>query len=161
MWIDIVEDDAHTVGRWLTDRAAASPRRIAIDDRGVTIDYATLAFRATSLAESLRDAGYGPGDRVATVSGNSTDHVVAFFASALAGVAFVPLSWRSTPRELVACTRPIAARPRPRRGGVRLPRERGAARRLRHAARRRARHDGDRGVRPAVAVAAHTATRAR
>ncbi|MGL4255983.1 MAG: class I adenylate-forming enzyme family protein, partial [Microbacterium sp.] len=43
----------------------------------------------------------GPGDRIATVSGNSADHVVAFFACALAGVAFVPLSWRLTPRELV------------------------------------------------------------
>ena len=40
------EDGSHTVGRWLTDRAAQSPRRIAIDDRGVTIDYATLALRA-------------------------------------------------------------------------------------------------------------------
>lgn len=95
-----VEDEAHTIGRWLTDRAAHSPRRIAIDDRGVTIDYATLAARATELAGALRAAGYGPGHRVATVSGNSTDHVVAFFACALAGIAFVPLSWRSTPREL-------------------------------------------------------------
>ncbi|MET0813103.1 MAG: class I adenylate-forming enzyme family protein, partial [Microbacterium sp.] len=100
MWDEMVEDDPHTVGRWLTDRAATSPRRIAIDDRGVTIDYATLALRATALADALRDAGYGAGDRIATVSGNSTDHVVAFFASALAGVAFVPLSWRLTPREL-------------------------------------------------------------
>jgi fatty-acyl-CoA synthase len=95
-----IEDEAHTIGRWLADRAAHSPRRIAIDDRGVTIDYATLAARATQLAGALRAAGYGPGHRLATVSGNSTDHVVAFFACALAGIAFVPLSWRSTPREL-------------------------------------------------------------
>ncbi|GAA1914470.1 long-chain fatty acid--CoA ligase [Microbacterium aoyamense] len=100
MFTGIVEDDPHTVGRWLADRAATSPRRIAIDDRGVTIDYATLALRASALADALRDAGYGAGDRIATVSGNSTDHVVAFFACALAGVAFVPLSWRLTPREL-------------------------------------------------------------
>lgn len=95
-----LDDGPHTVGRWLTDRAARSPQRIAIDDRGVTTDYATLAGRATGLAEALRQAGYGPGDRIATVSGNSTDHVVAFFACALAGIAFVPLSWRLTPREL-------------------------------------------------------------
>jgi fatty-acyl-CoA synthase len=95
------DDGPHTIGRWLTDRAARSPRRIAVDDRGVTTDYATLAARSTSLAGALRDAGYGPGDRIATVSGNSTDHVVAFFACALAGLAFVPLSWRLTPRELV------------------------------------------------------------
>lgn len=95
------EDGAHTVGRWLTDRAARSPQRTAIDDRGVRTDYATLSSRAISLAERLRRGGYGPGDRIATVSGNSADHVVAFFACALAGIAFVPLSWRLTPRELV------------------------------------------------------------
>lgn len=99
-WDVDLDDGAHTIGRWLTDRAARSPRRIAIDDRGVTSDYATLAARATSLAEGLRQSGFGPGDRVATVSGNSTDHVVVFFACALSGVAFVPLSWRLTPREL-------------------------------------------------------------
>lgn len=95
-----LDDGSHTIGRWLIDRAARSPRRIAIDDRGVTIDYATLARRATELADGLRAGGYGPGHRLATISGNSTDHVVAFFACALAGVAFVPLSWRNTPREL-------------------------------------------------------------
>ncbi|MDZ8202020.1 AMP-binding protein [Microbacterium sp. SSW1-59] len=90
----------HTVGRWVTDRAAQSPHAIAIDDRGVTVDYATLAGRARALAASLSRAGYGPGNRIATVSGNSADHVVAFFGCALAGVAFVPLSWRLTPGEV-------------------------------------------------------------
>ncbi len=95
-----IEDGPHTIGRWLVDRAARTPQLTAIDDRGVRTDYATLAGRATELAEKLRRAGYGPGDRIGTVSGNSTDHVVAFFACALAGVAFMPLSWRLTPREL-------------------------------------------------------------
>lgn len=95
-----IDDGPHTIGRWLVDRAARSPERIAVDDRGVTTDYTTLAARATGLADGLRRAGYGPGDRIATVSGNSTDHVVAFFACALTGIAFVPLSWRLTPREL-------------------------------------------------------------
>ncbi|GAA5199223.1 class I adenylate-forming enzyme family protein [Microbacterium jejuense] len=95
-----IDDGPHTIGRWLVDRAARSAERIAIDDRGVTTDYATLAGRASALAGALRDAGYGPGERIATVSGNSTDHVVAFFACAIAGIAFVPLSWRLTPREL-------------------------------------------------------------
>jgi len=95
-----IDDGPHTVGRWILDRATRSPERIAIDDRGVTTTYATLAARSSDFADRLRLAGYGPGDRIATVSGNSTDHVVAFFACALAGVAFVPLSWRLTPREL-------------------------------------------------------------
>ena len=100
-WDADLEDGAHTIGRWIVDRALQSPQRIAIDDRGVTVDYATLAGARRHLAEGLRQSGYGPGDRIATVSGNSSDHVVAFFACALAGVAFVPLSWRLTPRELV------------------------------------------------------------
>ncbi|GAA1848623.1 class I adenylate-forming enzyme family protein [Microbacterium koreense] len=100
--LDVVEDDPHTIGRWLVDRAARTPRRIAIDDRGVTIDYAALSSRSVELARGLRVAGYGRGDRIATVSGNSADHIVAFFACALAGAAFVPLSWRLTAGELGA-----------------------------------------------------------
>ncbi|ALJ20035.1 class I adenylate-forming enzyme family protein [Microbacterium sp. No. 7] len=90
----------HTIGRLLADRAAATPHRVAIDDRGVTIAYRALDARAAALADRLRRRGYGPGDRIATVSGNSIDHVVAFFACARAGIAFVPLSWRLAPREL-------------------------------------------------------------
>ncbi|UJP11259.1 AMP-binding protein [Microbacterium sp. KUDC0406] len=93
-------DGVHTVGRWLHDRASATPERIAIDDRGVTTSYRELAARAERLARRWTDAGYGPELRVATVSGNSADHVVAFFACAMTGMAFVPLSWRLTPIEL-------------------------------------------------------------
>ncbi|GAA3916406.1 class I adenylate-forming enzyme family protein [Microbacterium invictum] len=93
-------DGAHTIGRWLHDRALHDGDRLAIDDRGVTIDYAGLDRRVQGLANRLRAAGYGPGDRIATVSGNSIDHVVAFFACARAGIALVPLSWRLTAQEL-------------------------------------------------------------
>ncbi|MCR2801159.1 AMP-binding protein [Microbacterium sp. zg-Y818] len=93
-------DGPHTIGRWLTARADATPGRIAIDDRGVTITYGELAQRAAALAHRLASAGYRPGQRIATISGNSIDHVVAFFACAHSGLAFVPLSWRLAPREL-------------------------------------------------------------
>jgi len=96
------ETSRHTIGRFLLDRAAQHPDRIAIDDRGVRTDYGTLARRADALAQRLREAGYGPGHRIATVSASSTDQVIAFFACALAGVAFVPLSWRLTASELSA-----------------------------------------------------------
>lgn len=91
----------HTIGRWLRERAGADPRKIAIDDRGVALDYASLHDRAQRLADQLTRAGYGAGQRIATLSGNSSDHVVAFFACALLGITFVPLSWRLTPGELV------------------------------------------------------------
>lgn len=93
-------DSLHTLGRWTRDRAVATPHRVAVDDRGVVLTYQQLDSRASALAEAFLDRGYGVGDRIATVSGNSADHVVVFFACAKAGLVLVPLSWRLTPREL-------------------------------------------------------------
>ncbi|WP_136708732.1 AMP-binding protein [Agromyces sp. H66] len=95
-------DGLHTLGRWTRDRARATPDRIAIDDRGVVVTYRELDARAERLAAGLRAAGYAVGDRIATITGNSADHVVLFFACAKAGLVLVPLSWRLAPRELAA-----------------------------------------------------------
>lgn len=93
-------DGLHTLGRWTRDRATATPSRAAVDDRGVELTYRELDERATALAEAFLDRGYGVGDRIATITGNSADHVVLFFACAKAGLVLVPLSWRLSPREL-------------------------------------------------------------
>ncbi|PTT59932.1 AMP-binding protein, partial [Arthrobacter sp. HMWF013] len=95
-------DGLHTLGRWTTDRSLATPHRIAIDDRGCTLTYGELERRAAALAAVLQAAGYVTGDRIATLTGNSSDHVVVFFACAKAGLVLVPLSWRLSPRELSA-----------------------------------------------------------
>jgi fatty-acyl-CoA synthase len=42
------------------------------------------------------------GDRIATVTGNSSDQVVLLFACAKAGLVLAPLSWRLSPHELAA-----------------------------------------------------------
>lgn len=93
-------NDDQTIGRWLSDSARAFAHRVAIDDRGVTTTYGDLERRVGLLARRLHDAGYRAGDRVATVTGNSAEHVVALFACARLGIALVPMSWRSTAREL-------------------------------------------------------------
>ncbi|BCW66440.1 acid--CoA ligase [Arthrobacter sp. NicSoilB4] len=95
-------DGLHTLGRWTTDRSLATPHRIAVDDRGCTLSYGELERRASGLAAGLKSAGYATGDRIATLTGNSSDHVVVFFACAKAGLVLVPLSWRLSPRELAA-----------------------------------------------------------
>ncbi|GAA1448329.1 long-chain fatty acid--CoA ligase [Mycobacterium cookii] len=92
--------DSHTLGRWLVDSARRHPGKVAIDDRGVSVTYAELERRSDALAQSFVRAGYGVGDRIATLSGNSADHVVLFFACAKSGLAMVPLSWRLTASEL-------------------------------------------------------------
>lgn len=90
----------HTLGRWPADRARLQPDRVAIVDRGVELSYADLDARSAALAAAWLRAGYRPGERVATLVGNSADHVVAFFACARAGLVLVPLSWRLTATEL-------------------------------------------------------------
>lgn len=91
---------AHTLFRWIADRARMTPDSVAVDDRGVTTTYAELTRGANVLADALTAAGYGRGDRVATLTGNSTDHIELFFACAKLGIALVPLSWRLSPVEL-------------------------------------------------------------
>lgn len=95
-----MNDELHTLGRWTSDRALATPDRVAVDDRGVVLTYRDLDDRACKLAQALLKRGYGVGDRIATITGNSADHVVLFFACAKAGLILVPLSWRLSPREL-------------------------------------------------------------
>ena len=95
-----MSDGLHTLGRWTRDRAVATPDRVAVDDRGVVLTYRELDDRASRLAENLLERGFGVGDRIATITGNSADHVVVFFACAKAGLVLVPLSWRLAPREL-------------------------------------------------------------
>lgn len=93
---------AHTLGRWPGDQARLHPQRVAILDRGVELTYGELDRRSAALARAWRRAGYRTGDRIATLVGNSADHVVTFFACARAGVVLVPLSWRLTTTELAA-----------------------------------------------------------
>ena len=95
-----VADGQHTLGRWPADRARIAPSHAAIVDRGVVLSYGELERRVEAQAMVLRGAGIGSGMRVATLVGNSADHVVLFFACARVGAALAPLSWRLAPAEL-------------------------------------------------------------
>lgn len=90
----------HTLGRWPADRARIAPEHAAIVDRGVVLSYGQLEERVQRLTAELREAGVGRGARVATLVGNSAEHVVLLFACARVGAALAPLSWRLTPAEL-------------------------------------------------------------
>src|SRR5690625_6405878 len=80
------EPGGHTLGRWTADHARLTPAKVAIDERGRRTTYAELDTRAATLAERLLRAGYRRGMRIATLTRNSTDHVVLFFACAKAGL---------------------------------------------------------------------------
>ena len=89
-----------TLGRWIRDRARTTPGRVAIDCRGAETTYAELDERSDRLAAGLLAAGLTPGDRVATLTATSPEHVVVFFACAKAGVILMPLNTRLAEPEL-------------------------------------------------------------
>jgi fatty-acyl-CoA synthase len=90
-----------TLGRWLADRASTTPDRVAIDYHDREVDYRELDEAANRLASSFAERGLQRGDRVATLTGNTPEHVAAFFACARLGLILAPLSWRLTAPELV------------------------------------------------------------
>ena len=117
------------VGEWPAHGARHGADRVAVQDPSSRLSYADLDRRATLLADRLRAAGLGRGDRLATVTANSADHVVACFACAKAGLVLAPLSWRASTTELAAMledARPALVatddthRPAAQRAGARL-----------------------------------------
>jgi fatty-acyl-CoA synthase len=90
----------HTLGRWLEDRARNTPARVAIEVGGTQITYGELAVRAWRMGSALAARGIERGDRVATLTPNSADHVALLFACARLGLALQPLNWRLLPPEL-------------------------------------------------------------
>jgi fatty-acyl-CoA synthase len=92
--------NAHTLDRWIRDRARPTPGRGALDHLGRVVTYAELDDASDRLAGSFLEHGLERGDRVATLTGNSPEHVAVFFACAKLGLALAPLSWRLAPAEL-------------------------------------------------------------
>ncbi|MFO1426183.1 MAG: AMP-binding protein [Steroidobacteraceae bacterium] len=93
---------------WLAYYAEFDPARLAAVDlaTGRQFGYGEFNARATRLATGLRERhGVRPGDRVAFLAHNSTDHFEAMFACWKLGAIFVPLSWRLAPPELGAVLR--------------------------------------------------------
>jgi fatty-acyl-CoA synthase len=89
-----------TLGRWLRDRALASPARVAIEHAGEGTTYASLEARSARLASALVGLGLRRGDRVATLTRNRPEQVELFFACASAALVLAPMSWRLAPGEL-------------------------------------------------------------
>ena len=92
--------DLHTIGRWIADRARSTPERVAVDFEGRLVTYRELDEGADAFAAAFAEAGLRPGDRVATLTGNSPEHVQILFACAKAGLILLPLSWRLSAPEL-------------------------------------------------------------
>jgi len=88
------------IGRIIRDRTRTTPDRIAIVAGEREVTYAQLDAASDAVATALLARGLRHGDRVATLTGNSPEHVAVFFACAKAGLILLPLNWRLAPAEL-------------------------------------------------------------
>ncbi len=139
---------------WLVERAARTPRAIALETSAGSQSYAELAERAGQRAAALARRGIAPGERVALLIGNRVEFAEWLHAAALARVILVPLNVRLAPAELARqLTDAGALAPRARRGRARADRSRRGGRRGRARAReRRARGGGAPGAAPDLAL---------
>jgi fatty-acyl-CoA synthase len=90
----------HTIDRWIRDRARTTPERVAIDQDGRLVTYRELDEGSDNYAATFAERGLRRGDRVATLTGSTPEHVQIFYACAKAGLTLLPLSWRLSPAEL-------------------------------------------------------------
>lgn len=82
------------------DALPAPPARTALRYGDVTLSHGELRDRATAHANTLRDAGIAPGDRVAVWATPEPDTLVMLYGNMLSGVVSVPLNPAVGVREL-------------------------------------------------------------
>ena len=88
------------LGRVLIGAAERTPRALAVVDGERRFDYAAWLDTVARAAAGLGGLGLRPGDRLAVVMQNRWEMAALHWACQLAGVAVVPLNWRSTADEL-------------------------------------------------------------
>ncbi|MBD0321793.1 MAG: amino acid adenylation domain-containing protein, partial [Aldersonia sp.] len=86
-----IDAGAKTLGGLFADRAELSPDAVAVVYEGDTLTYGEFAARVNRLARYLVSAGVRPETRVALGMRRGVDLVVAMFAVATAGGAYVPV----------------------------------------------------------------------
>jgi len=96
----VTGDGRHTIGRWIRDRARATPERVAVDYADRLVTYGELDAGSDAFAAAFHERGLRRGDRVATLTGNTPEHVMVMFACAKAGLVLVPISWRLAAPEI-------------------------------------------------------------
>lgn len=84
-------DLSRSLAALLADALHVNAQRPALQFEGQSLSYAELAQRAWALANHLREAGLGAGDRVALCMPRSPELVIALLATLLSGAAYVPL----------------------------------------------------------------------
>ncbi|HEX4109483.1 MAG TPA: long-chain-fatty-acid--CoA ligase [Solirubrobacteraceae bacterium] len=86
----------------IRDLAAERPDATALVCGERRMSYAELDARSSAVACALRDAGQGPGSRIAHLDHNAPEAIELLFGAAKIGAVLVPLNWRLAAPELAA-----------------------------------------------------------
>ena len=76
------------------------PGKRALVDRPREFTWKELNERINQLANALLGMGCEKGDRIAIIAYNSSEYIESIFASAKAGLIFVPLNFRLSLQEI-------------------------------------------------------------
>jgi acyl-CoA synthetase (AMP-forming)/AMP-acid ligase II len=90
----MAEADRSTLLHSLSATVARLPHKTAFTFEGRATDFATFDRRTDQVAAVLREAGIGPGERIAYIGKNSDVYFEALFGAMKAGVVMVPVNWR-------------------------------------------------------------------
>ncbi|MEC5425626.1 o-succinylbenzoate--CoA ligase [Virgibacillus sp. C22-A2] len=89
------------IAYWIHKRALITPVRVAVISKSSQSTYQELSRKINEMAAALRHTYFlEKGDRVAILSQNREEYVVAYFAIAQLGLVAVPLNIRLTTSEL-------------------------------------------------------------
>ena len=91
---------AGTIPQLLLQAALRSPKSPALAFMGRTLTYGSLSHQTARLAQSLRNLGVAPGERLAFLLPNSPQLVMTFHAALRLGAVAVPLNPLLSPKEI-------------------------------------------------------------
>lgn len=93
---------SQTFAQIIREHAANTPQAPALTFEGVTWSFSQLDGFSSQIANALRAAGVGPGDRVALLTKNRAECYELLFATNKIGAIFVGLNWRLAATEIAA-----------------------------------------------------------
>lgn len=95
-----MDETRGNVWHMLANAAARDEGAPAVVQTGATVRYGELAARAAAIAQTLRDLGVGPGDRVGIFLFRGADAAAAHFGVLHAGSVVVPINESLRPRQI-------------------------------------------------------------
>ena len=91
------------LGRTFLQAVEREPKRLAIVDGSRRLTYEEWAAHIGAIQDFFYKQGLRQGDRILTILQNRYEAATIHWACQMAGIAIVPLNWRSKPEEIDYC----------------------------------------------------------